>query len=156
MPIEKCTVNGKSGFRYGKSGKCYTGPGAGKKAAKQGIAEDGEAKFKQEMSKGVSISNDEVETAIAELIEFGPEPKETGDRFLDGAQAYVSQKTRDAMSKDDFGWPEERKYPVKDQKHLDSAVKLLGRAPADKQAAIKERLKKIAKRRGLSLPKDWS
>lgn len=38
MPIEKCTANGKSGYRWGKSGKCYTGPGARQKALKQGRA----------------------------------------------------------------------------------------------------------------------
>jgi hypothetical protein len=38
MPVEKCTINGKSGWRWGKSGKCYTGPGAKAKAAKQGRA----------------------------------------------------------------------------------------------------------------------
>lgn len=38
MPIKKCTKDGKSGFKYGDSGTCYTGPGARKKAAKQGQA----------------------------------------------------------------------------------------------------------------------
>ena len=38
MPIQKCQKNGKSGFKYGKSGKCYTGTDAKKKAIKQGLA----------------------------------------------------------------------------------------------------------------------
>lgn len=38
MPLMRCTSNGKSGWKFGKSGKCYTGPGAKKKAAKQGAA----------------------------------------------------------------------------------------------------------------------
>lgn len=38
MPIQSCTKNGKSGYKYGDSGTCYTGPGARKKAAKQGAA----------------------------------------------------------------------------------------------------------------------
>lgn len=38
MPVEKCTSNGKSGYRWGKQGKCYTGSGAKAKAAKQGRA----------------------------------------------------------------------------------------------------------------------
>ena len=37
MPIEKCTKGGKPGYQYG-SQKCYTGPGARKKAVKQGQA----------------------------------------------------------------------------------------------------------------------
>jgi len=24
MPVQECTLNGKPGYRYGKSGKCYT------------------------------------------------------------------------------------------------------------------------------------
>lgn len=34
----KCSNDGKSGYKYGDSGHCYTGPGAKKKAAKQGAA----------------------------------------------------------------------------------------------------------------------
>lgn len=38
MPIMRCQKNGKSGFKYGESGACYTGPGAREKAKKQGQA----------------------------------------------------------------------------------------------------------------------
>jgi len=38
MPIQKCQKSGESGFKYGKSGKCYTGKDAKKKAIKQGLA----------------------------------------------------------------------------------------------------------------------
>jgi len=38
MPVERCTINGKRGYRWGKSGKCYTGPDAKEKALKQGRA----------------------------------------------------------------------------------------------------------------------
>lgn len=38
MPIKKCQKDGKSGYKYGDSGTCYTGPGAREKAAKQGRA----------------------------------------------------------------------------------------------------------------------
>jgi len=38
MPIRKCTKNKKKGYKWGKSGKCYTGRGAKKKATKQGRA----------------------------------------------------------------------------------------------------------------------
>ena len=38
MPVMRCTKGGKSGYKYGKSGTCYTGPGARAKAAKQGRA----------------------------------------------------------------------------------------------------------------------
>jgi len=35
MPLMKCTKDGKSGWKYGKSGTCYTGKGAREKALKQ-------------------------------------------------------------------------------------------------------------------------
>ena len=35
MPIKKCTSKGKSGKKYGDSGKCYTGKDAKSKAVKQ-------------------------------------------------------------------------------------------------------------------------
>lgn len=38
MPIQRCSNGDKSGFRYGNSGRCYTGPGAKKKAQKQAVA----------------------------------------------------------------------------------------------------------------------
>ncbi len=38
MPVERCIKNGKSGWRWGKSGVCYTGRGAKNKALKQGRA----------------------------------------------------------------------------------------------------------------------
>ena len=41
MPLIKCSLNGKSGWKYGNAGHCYTGPGAKKKAVKQGLAENG-------------------------------------------------------------------------------------------------------------------
>jgi hypothetical protein len=38
MPVQRCTVDGKSGWRWGESGKCYTGPDAKEKALEQGRA----------------------------------------------------------------------------------------------------------------------
>ena len=37
MPVQRCTKNNKSGYKWGKSGKCYTSNGK-KKAARQGRA----------------------------------------------------------------------------------------------------------------------
>lgn len=39
MPVHKCEINGKSGFKWGQHGKCYIGPSAEKKAKEQGAAE---------------------------------------------------------------------------------------------------------------------
>jgi len=38
MPLKQCQNNGKSGWKYGDSGKCFTGPSAREKARKQGVA----------------------------------------------------------------------------------------------------------------------
>jgi len=46
MPLQRCQVDGKDGWKYGESGKCYTGPDAKQKAIAQGIAM-GEIEVKQ-------------------------------------------------------------------------------------------------------------
>lgn len=38
MPLKKCVVNGKQGWKWGDEGKCYTGPDAKKKALEQAKA----------------------------------------------------------------------------------------------------------------------
>ena len=38
MPVKSCKKNGKTGKKWGNSGKCYTGKGAAKKAQKQARA----------------------------------------------------------------------------------------------------------------------
>jgi hypothetical protein len=35
MPEKRCKVNGKSGVKFGNSGKCYTGPNKNAKMNKQ-------------------------------------------------------------------------------------------------------------------------
>ncbi len=38
MPVQRCTENGKMGWKYGKTGKCYAGKDGKAKAARQGRA----------------------------------------------------------------------------------------------------------------------
>lgn len=38
MPTKKCQSGNKPGYKYGNSGKCYTGSGSKSKADKQGRA----------------------------------------------------------------------------------------------------------------------
>jgi|GEM_PF-5341882 len=38
MPVMTCIKNGKAGYKWGESGKCYTGEGARLKARDQGKA----------------------------------------------------------------------------------------------------------------------
>jgi len=44
MPVKKCKVNGKSGWKWGNLGKCYTGPGAKEKAERQGRTDKSRSK----------------------------------------------------------------------------------------------------------------
>lgn len=155
MPLMKCQKNGVSGYRWGSKGACYVGPGAKKRALKQGLAEVGgdSEKFKQEMSKSsLKVTEAELEKAVAE---FNGEQSEFGNKFLDTAAKYISQKTRDKMSKKDFGWPEEEKYPASTEQEFKAAVHLVGKAPKDKQEMIKKNLKRIAKKNGWAIPESW-
>ena len=148
MPLKQCTKNGVKGWSWGNAA-CQTGPGAKKRAIKMGLAIEGEEGFKKEMAKSDLVTAAELEAALQ------PEPEPSfGNRFLDAAHAYISKKERDAMPEEDFAGPG-RSYPIKDKKHLDAAVKLLGRAPKSEQAGIKKKIKEIAKRKGLALPKSW-
>lgn len=57
MPLKQCNVDGKSGWKWGDSGHCYTGPEGKKKAIKQGIAIEGPEKFsKIQHSEGFTES----------------------------------------------------------------------------------------------------
>lgn len=38
MPIQKCTINGEAGWRWGTKGKCYGGKKGKQKAIAQAIA----------------------------------------------------------------------------------------------------------------------
>jgi hypothetical protein len=65
MPLKRCSNKGASGWKWGDQGHCYTGPGAKKKAIKQGVAVEGPEKFAQTASKD-GITKDELAEAIAE------------------------------------------------------------------------------------------
>lgn len=62
MPIMKCNKDGKSGYKYGESGHCYTGPDAKKKAAKQGQAIE-----ISKHSKGEAVDKDGIDDILLEL-----------------------------------------------------------------------------------------
>jgi hypothetical protein len=69
MPLKRCSKDNKSGWKYGDSGHCYTGPGAKKKAIKQGVAEQyngGEKVSKAELTK--FLANEGL--TPAEMMEF--------------------------------------------------------------------------------------
>lgn len=106
--------------------------------------------------KRFGMDDDTANAAVSAIAEtYGFSFAELSYLLENKCYAYVSQKTRDNMDSSSFGWPEEKKYPVANEAHFRAAVKLLGRAPADKQEMIKRNLIRIAKQRGYSLPESW-
>ena len=72
MPLKNCTVDGKSGYQWGEQGKCYTGPGAKKKALKQGVAVEGPEKFSEYMKNtGEELSEAEIKAIIDFMYDEG-------------------------------------------------------------------------------------
>jgi hypothetical protein len=72
MPLQNCTDSGKSGWRWGKSGKCYTGPDGKKKAIQQGISIEGPEKFQRMASAGeVGISENDIPLVSYALHDSG-------------------------------------------------------------------------------------
>lgn len=72
---------------------------------------------------------------------------------IDAYKRYYSAKERREMPAKDFGDPEHRAFPVKDQEDLDNAARLIGHARNPE--AVKRRLIEIAERKRLRIPKEW-
>lgn len=69
MPLKKC---GDNGWKWGDNGKCYTGPGAKKKAIKQGIVIEGPDKFSKKVkSNEVEISVSDYDAVDSALQKWG-------------------------------------------------------------------------------------
>ena len=70
MPLKRCSENKESGWKWGDSGKCYTGRDAKKKAIKQGVAIEGPKKFQQMASSFEEPMNqDDIESVIEFMCE---------------------------------------------------------------------------------------
>jgi hypothetical protein len=71
MPVQKCTKDGKSGWKYGGNGVCYTGPGAKKKAIKQGLAIEynGGPKFESKSDAWMDAKASEILSRRDELLD---------------------------------------------------------------------------------------
>lgn len=65
----------------------------------------------------------------------------------------ITQAQRDDLDDSDFGDVAGRKFPIRNQSDLDSAAHLIGKA--SNPEAVKKRIIKIAKRKGLTLPPAW-
>jgi hypothetical protein len=75
MPLKKCSENEKSGWKWGDSGKCYTGKDAKKKAIKQGVAIEGPKKFQQMASSFEDpFTEEDINIAIESMCELDYRP----------------------------------------------------------------------------------
>lgn len=106
MPLKRCSDNGKSGWKWGDQGTCYTGKEGKNQAIKQGVAIEGPEKFAKIMREEAaewagkslydSLSNDEKELAnsllsLAEKI--GPLDK--GEGVWVGYEGASTNPTKD-------------------------------------------------------------
>jgi len=157
MPIQSCSANGTSGFRWGNSGKCYTGPGAKKKAIKQGYAEDPEH-FSEEMN-----SSAELQTTVAEefgmmerivLVEAAKMTRKSINDLPDSDFAYIEP----GGSKDDSGKTTPRSlrhFPIHDAAHVRNALSRLPQSNLSSEAKSKalSKIKAAAKKFGIDKDK---
>ena len=68
MPLKKCTIDSKAGYKWGDAGKCYTGPEGKKKAIKQGVAIEGPEKFSQKARENNIFFNANDIKAVADSM----------------------------------------------------------------------------------------
>ena len=72
MPLKKCSENEKNGWKWGDSGKCYTGRDSKKKAIKQGVVIEGPKRFQQMASCFEEpLSENDMESVVEALIDEG-------------------------------------------------------------------------------------
>lgn len=73
---------------------------------------------------------------------------------------YLKKEDRDKLKDSDFGYVKgsRRLFPITDAESVMSASRLLGRAKGlteTERASVKDRIIKIAKKKGFSIPKSW-
>lgn len=85
MPVMSCEKDGKKGYKYGESGKCYVGEGAKKKAILQGVAMTQKTGEKLELSK-----EDLSDIEDRPVVKFEPMIKDNEQHLLFG-WAYVAK-----------------------------------------------------------------
>ena len=123
MPIKKCTIDGKSGFKWGDQGKCYTGPDAEKKARIQGIAAiSAGAKEKLAATKVSFDYDDTLSTPKGKAL--------AKKRIAQGNTVYIISARNDkegmlAVAKE-LGIPEDRVYATGSNKAKIEKINELG------------------------------
>ena len=68
MPLKKCSIDGKSGWKWGDQGHCYPGKEGKKKAIKQGIAIEGSPEKFAQVQKSEGEYVGECEQDIFEVL----------------------------------------------------------------------------------------
>lgn len=78
---------------------------------------------------------------------------EDDDSFLDDylGEAAMKSATRNKLSDDQFGLPEDRKYPLNDAKHVRLAVKMFGHCEEGKRKKLAGNILKAAEKHGVSI-----
>lgn len=64
----------------------------------------------------------------------------------ESAVTEMSSAERNALPDKSFGIPDERKFPLNDEEHVRSAIKLFGHCPESKRAVLARRIQKAAKK----------
>lgn len=118
MPVMRCKSGGKSGYKFGKSGKCFTGPGSRSKAAAQGRA--------------IKARGDQNEFAISQLNrlrQFNPDPV---------------PKKRKRLPKWQFPRPAQVFYDNSLQNHIDEIVRIYERVILPKLPSIEAERNRVS------------
>ena len=71
------------------------------------------------------------------------------DRII--MEAELSAEERNNLKASQFGLPEERKFPLIDDKHVRSAISYFHTCPEDKKAQLAKRIKSAAKKFGVEI-----
>ena len=71
------------------------------------------------------------------------------DRII--MEAELSAEERNDLKASQFGLPEERKFPLIDDKHVRSAISYFHTCPEDKKAQLAKRIKSAAKKFGVEI-----
>lgn len=93
MPIKPCTQDGKEGFKWGNSGKCYTGKDGHEKAVKQMKA------IYKSGYKESSMLKEVLEAKEEKVIKEDPVIKDL-NKFIDKLIKDKDQKALDILSKE--------------------------------------------------------
>lgn len=69
-------------------------------------------------------------------------------------EAELSAEERNELKASQFGLPEERKFPLIDDKHVRSAISYFHTCPENKKAQLAKRIRSAAKKFGVEINPD--